>query len=98
MIRLVPSALPRNCSTLSENRDECGPGEASETQTRTRLLPRASKEDARGRRLAMSRVRRATELEVHPIRFRSALGDDDLNNLSTLCSPCHKTVHLCAKR
>jgi len=46
----------------------------------------------------MSRVRRATELEVHPIRFRSALGDDDLNNLSTLCSPCHKTVHLCAKR
>jgi 5-methylcytosine-specific restriction endonuclease McrA len=36
---------------------------------------------------------RATELQVHHIRFRSALGDDDLDNLVTLCSECHESAH-----
>jgi hypothetical protein len=33
------------------------------------------------------------ELEVHHIRFRSALGDDDLENLISLCSSCHRAAH-----
>ena len=37
---------------------------------------------------------RATDLQVHHIRFRSRLGDDDPDNLITLCSDCHQTVHL----
>lgn len=36
---------------------------------------------------------RATELEVHHIRSRSALGDDNPDNLITLCSECHRTMH-----
>ena len=30
---------------------------------------------------------------LHHIRFRSALGDDDLENLITLCSGCHRAAH-----
>ena len=34
-----------------------------------------------------------TRLEVHHIIFRSKGGTDDLDNLITLCSDCHKKVH-----
>jgi 5-methylcytosine-specific restriction endonuclease McrA len=36
---------------------------------------------------------RASELQVHHISFRSALGDDDMGNLITLCFSCHGEVH-----
>jgi 5-methylcytosine-specific restriction endonuclease McrA len=36
---------------------------------------------------------RASGLQVHHIRFRSLLGDDDLNNLITLCHHCHEEEH-----
>jgi len=36
---------------------------------------------------------RANELQVHHVRFRSALGDDDMENLITLCSDSHRTAH-----
>lgn len=36
---------------------------------------------------------RSTQLEVHHIRFRSALGDDALENLITLCFACHQKAH-----
>jgi 5-methylcytosine-specific restriction endonuclease McrA len=36
---------------------------------------------------------RTRELQVHHLRFRSALGDDDLANLITLCFSCHKEIH-----
>src|SRR5215469_16341478 len=36
---------------------------------------------------------RTTELQVHHIRFRSALGDDDPENLITRCSQCHARAH-----
>jgi 5-methylcytosine-specific restriction endonuclease McrA len=39
------------------------------------------------------RCGRSSELQVHHIRFRSALGDDDLDNLITLCSECHQSAH-----
>ena len=32
-------------------------------------------------------------LEVHHIRRRSRLGGDSEDNLITLCSGCHRTVH-----
>ena len=41
---------------------------------------------------------RATQLEVHHIQFRSALGDDDLGNLITLCAECHRIAHHRAPR
>ena len=40
---------------------------------------------------------RATQLEVHHIQFRSALGDDDLDNLITLCANCHRMLHIRGK-
>jgi 5-methylcytosine-specific restriction endonuclease McrA len=36
---------------------------------------------------------RARELQVHHLRFRSALGNDDLGNLITLCFSCHEEIH-----
>jgi len=36
---------------------------------------------------------RAAELHVHHIQFRSGLGDDEVDNLITLCSECHRAVH-----
>jgi len=36
---------------------------------------------------------RAIALQVHHLRYRSALGDDDIGNLITLCLSCHETVH-----
>jgi 5-methylcytosine-specific restriction endonuclease McrA len=35
----------------------------------------------------------ATQLQVHHLRFRSALGDDSLENLITLCAFCHTRIH-----
>ena len=34
-------------------------------------------------------------LEVHHKEFRSHSGDDSEQNLITLCSACHSTVHRC---
>jgi 5-methylcytosine-specific restriction endonuclease McrA len=34
-------------------------------------------------------------LEVHHKEFRSHSGDDSQQNLITLCSACHSTVHRC---
>jgi 5-methylcytosine-specific restriction endonuclease McrA len=36
---------------------------------------------------------RATNLEVHQIRWRSRLGDDARENLISLCTDCHKTIY-----
>ena len=36
---------------------------------------------------------RASQLQVHHLRFRSALGDDDIENLITLCFSCHEKIH-----
>jgi 5-methylcytosine-specific restriction endonuclease McrA len=36
---------------------------------------------------------RATELQVHHVKFRSGLGDDKLENLITWCSQCHREAH-----
>jgi 5-methylcytosine-specific restriction endonuclease McrA len=36
---------------------------------------------------------RTSELQVHHISFRSALGDDDMGNLITLCFSCHEEAH-----
>ena len=36
---------------------------------------------------------RGSELQVHHLRFRSALGDDDIENLITLCFSCHEKIH-----
>ena len=36
----------------------------------------------------------STELEVHHIRSRSRLGDDNERNLITLCASCHQVVHV----
>lgn len=36
---------------------------------------------------------RASELHVYHISFRSALGNDDIGNLITLCFSCHEMVH-----
>lgn len=36
---------------------------------------------------------RASELQVHHLRFRSALGDDSIDNLITLCFSCHESIH-----
>ena len=33
------------------------------------------------------------KLEVHHIIYKSNGGSDDINNLITLCSKCHKTIH-----
>jgi 5-methylcytosine-specific restriction endonuclease McrA len=35
-----------------------------------------------------------SNLEVHHIRHRSGLGDDADDNLITLCSECHRTIHM----
>jgi 5-methylcytosine-specific restriction endonuclease McrA len=35
-----------------------------------------------------------TNLEVHHQQFRSHSGDDKDNNLITLCSSCHRTMHV----
>jgi len=35
----------------------------------------------------------ASQLQVHHLRFRSALGDDDIENLITLCFSCHERIH-----
>ena len=35
----------------------------------------------------------ASQLQVHHLRFRSALGDDDMGNLITLCFSCHEKIH-----
>ena len=35
----------------------------------------------------------STQLEIHHIRFRSALGGDTEENLITLCSGCHRNAH-----
>jgi 5-methylcytosine-specific restriction endonuclease McrA len=35
----------------------------------------------------------ATQLQVHHLSFRSALGDDDIENLITLCFSCHEKIH-----
>ena len=32
-------------------------------------------------------------LQVHHLRFRSHLGDDEMTNLITLCASCHKQRH-----
>ena len=37
---------------------------------------------------------RMNGLEVHHIRFRSQNGDDSEENLITLCSECHRQMHL----
>jgi 5-methylcytosine-specific restriction endonuclease McrA len=34
-----------------------------------------------------------SNLEVHHKELRSQSGDDSENNLVTLCTTCHKTVH-----
>ena len=34
-----------------------------------------------------------SNLEVHHKEFRSQSGDDSAENLITLCTPCHDTVH-----
>lgn len=34
-------------------------------------------------------------LQVHHTEFRSQSGDDSEQNLITLCSDCHSTVHGC---
>jgi 5-methylcytosine-specific restriction endonuclease McrA len=34
-----------------------------------------------------------SNLEVHHSKFRSQTGDDSEQNLITLCSACHATVH-----
>jgi ATP-dependent DNA helicase RecQ len=36
-----------------------------------------------------------SNLEVHHKEFRSHSGDDSEQNLITLCSACHATVHHC---
>jgi 5-methylcytosine-specific restriction endonuclease McrA len=36
---------------------------------------------------------RASQLQVHHLRFRSALGDDSFENLITLCVLCHASIH-----
>jgi 5-methylcytosine-specific restriction endonuclease McrA len=36
---------------------------------------------------------RMSELQVHHIRSRSSLGDDNLDNLITLCCDCHREAH-----
>jgi 5-methylcytosine-specific restriction endonuclease McrA len=36
---------------------------------------------------------RPSQLQVHHLRFRSALGDDSLENLVTLCVYCHAGIH-----
>jgi len=36
-------------------------------------------------------------LQVHHIRPRSKLGGDEDENLITLCSPCHRQIHLHAE-
>jgi 5-methylcytosine-specific restriction endonuclease McrA len=36
-----------------------------------------------------------SNLEVHHKEFRSQSGDDSEQNLITLCSACHATVHRC---
>lgn len=33
-------------------------------------------------------------LEVHHIQRRSQLGDDSADNLITLCSDCHRAIHV----
>jgi len=33
------------------------------------------------------------QLQVHHLRFRSALGGDSLENLITLCVRCHTRIH-----
>ena len=35
----------------------------------------------------------ASQLQVHHLRFRSALGDDSIENLITLCFSCHEKIH-----
>jgi len=35
----------------------------------------------------------ASGLQVHHLRFRSSLGDDDIQNLISLCSSCHEKIH-----
>ncbi len=37
---------------------------------------------------------RRTNLEVHHQEFRSRIGDDEENNLISLCSSCHRRRHL----
>jgi 5-methylcytosine-specific restriction endonuclease McrA len=36
-----------------------------------------------------------SSLEIHHKEFRSHSGDDSEQNLITLCSACHATVHHC---
>jgi predicted HNH restriction endonuclease len=38
-------------------------------------------------------VRPRSNLEVHHKEFRNHSGDDSEENLITLCTPCHDTVH-----
>jgi len=35
-----------------------------------------------------------TQLEIHHQQFRSHSGEDELDNLITLCSDCHVKLHL----
>ena len=36
---------------------------------------------------------RATQLQIHHIRFRSRSGEDAEGNLITLCAGCHRRLH-----
>lgn len=36
---------------------------------------------------------RAENLEVHHVQSRSKLGDDESENLITLCAECHRLTH-----
>jgi len=35
----------------------------------------------------------ASQLQVHHVQFRSSLGGDSIENLLTVCSPCHGELH-----
>jgi 5-methylcytosine-specific restriction endonuclease McrA len=39
-----------------------------------------------------------TELQVHHIQSRAQLGADSVENLITLCSKCHRAIHLDLQR
>jgi 5-methylcytosine-specific restriction endonuclease McrA len=35
----------------------------------------------------------SNNLHVHHVKSRSSLGDDEIQNLITLCANCHETLH-----